>query len=91
MALSMENKTNKKRPVNETGTSGPSAQKTARSSFGSTTTSRQKRSNVLKNPKKPEVRVPGQKFLTFPLNPGTARQAMILSEIIGKPVSMRRR
>jgi len=34
---------------------------------------------------------PVHKVLNIPLNPETARQAVILSEIIGKPVSKRGR
>jgi len=34
---------------------------------------------------------PVHKVLNMPLNPDTARQAVILSEIIGKPVSRRGR
>jgi len=39
-----------------------------------------------------EVQIkPQHKILDIPLNPDTARQAVILSEVIGKPVSKRSR
>jgi len=45
--------------------------------------------NVL--PKQETHTEPVRKILDLPLDPGVARQAIILSEIIGKPVSKRGR
>jgi len=48
--------------------------------------------NAAKKTPLTQVQTPAaHKVLNMPLNPDTARQAVILSEIIGKPVSKRGR
>jgi len=79
----MEKKVRKKRP------SGTSTSKEGKDNSAAKARSQQP---VKKSTPAAQVQTPPTtKVLNIPLNPETARQAVILSEIIGKPVSKRGR
>ena len=82
--MTMESRTQKKR--------SPSAppRKEKRDSVKSGVRNRTTESIIKKSAQADETNVePTRKVLGMPINAATARQAVILSEIIGKPVSKR--
>jgi len=79
----MEKKVRKKRPQGASGSSGNETAKT-----GTRPRPAQATSKKLSAPAEVQFTA-HKKILNMPLNPETARQAIVLSEIIGKPVSKR--
>jgi len=96
--MTMENKTRTKRTKRTPAQKGrKDIVKSASSSLSGTPGSRQSKSSVQRSTSASNVPVsrghasPVHEVLGIPINSETARQAIILSEIIGKPVSKRGR